>query len=89
MLKSCFYQLQTVYLHSLYERIIISPMQKRISIFLIFTVFVLTEVFATHQRAAEITYRWLGGFTYEFTITMYTYTPSPAADDRVFLPIKW
>ncbi len=63
-------------------------MQKQISIFLIFMLFVLTKVFATHQRAAEITYRWLGGFTYEFTITMYTYTPSPADDDRVFLPIK-
>lgn len=47
------------------------------------------EVSATHQRAAEITYRWLTGLTYEVTITMYTYTPSPADDVRVTLPIKW
>lgn len=44
---------------------------------------------ATHQRAAEITYRWLQGLTYEVTITMYTYTPSPADDVRVTLPILW
>ena len=33
---------------------------------------------ATHQRAAEITYKWLGGNAYEFTLTCYTYTPSQA-----------
>ena len=44
---------------------------------------------ATHQRAAEITYKWLQGLTYEVTITMYTYTPSPADDVRVTLPIMW
>ena len=43
--------------------------------------------FATHQRAAEITYRWISGLTYEFTILTYTYTPSPA--DRPELEIKW
>ena len=64
-------------------------MQKKISILLVFMLFTLNQLFATHQRAAEITYKWLGGLTYEFTITMYTYTPSPADDDRVFLPIKW
>lgn len=49
----------------------------------------VSEVTATHQRAAEITYRWLSGLTYEVTITMYTYTPSPADDVRVTLPISW
>ncbi len=44
---------------------------------------------ATHQRAAEITYRWVQGLTYEVTITMYTYTPSPADDVRTSLPIIW
>lgn len=44
---------------------------------------------ATHQRAAEITYRHIENLTYEFTITMYTYTPSLADDSRTFLPISW
>ncbi|MBK9292757.1 MAG: gliding motility-associated C-terminal domain-containing protein [Bacteroidetes bacterium] len=47
------------------------------------------RTYATHQRAAEITYKHIGGLTYEFTITMYTYTPSPADDVRTTLPIKW
>lgn len=44
---------------------------------------------ATHQRAAEITYTWLGGNAYEFTLTCYTYTPSPAGIQRDSLPVKW
>ncbi len=47
------------------------------------------SLFATHQRAAEITYLWIEGLTYEVTITMYTYTPSPADDSRNTLPIFW
>lgn len=46
-------------------------------------------VWATHQRAAEITYKHVTGLTYEFTITMYTRTSSLADDDRVFMPIYW
>lgn len=64
-------------------------MLKRLGFLLIIAFLGLSEVFATHQRAAEITYKWLGGFTYEITITMYTFTPSPADDDRTFLPIKF
>ncbi len=48
-----------------------------------------TKLFATHQRAAEIVYKHLGGLTYEITLIMYTYTPSPADDTRTSLPIKW
>ncbi len=44
---------------------------------------------ATHQRAAEITYKYLYGLTYEFTITMYTKTSSPADDSRIYMPISW
>ena len=43
--------------------------------------------FSTHQRAGEITYRHVGGFTYEFTIVTYTYTPSTA--DRPEIEIFW
>ena len=28
---------------------------------------------ATHNRAGEITYKWLYGYTYEIKITTYTY----------------
>lgn len=47
------------------------------------------QLFATHQRAAEITYNHIQGLTYEFTITMYTKTSSPADDARPFMPIFW
>lgn len=38
------------------------------------------ELMATHNRAGEITYRWLGGYKYEITITTYTKTSSRQAD---------
>ena len=44
---------------------------------------------ATHQRAAEITYTWLGGNAYEFTLTCYTYSPSPAGLQRDSLLVQW
>lgn len=46
-----------------------------------------SSLFATHQRAAEITYRHIEGLTYEVKIITYTYTPSPA--DRPELTISW
>jgi gliding motility-associated-like protein len=48
---------------------------------------VASKGFATHQRAGEITYTYISGLTYEFTITTYTYTPSPA--DRPEIEIFW
>ncbi|HRY33109.1 MAG TPA: gliding motility-associated C-terminal domain-containing protein [Bacteroidales bacterium] len=44
-------------------------------------------VLATHQRAGEITYRHIGGLTYEVTILTFTFAPSPA--DRPKLEILW
>jgi gliding motility-associated-like protein len=44
---------------------------------------------ATHQRAAEITFRHLQGLTYELTLRSYTYTPSLANLYRDFLTIDW
>ena len=44
---------------------------------------------ATHQRAAEITYTWLGGNAYEFTLTCYTFSPSPAGLQRDSLLVQW
>lgn len=55
----------------------------------LFTCFLFTWFFsmATHQRAGEITYKWLYGLTYEVTIITYTYTDSPA--DRPELELLW
>ena len=47
------------------------------------------SAWATHQRAAEITYVWKGGNTYEFTLTCYTYTPSLAGVQRDSLLMEW
>ncbi len=47
------------------------------------------STFATHERAAEITYRCLNTntFLYEITLITYTYTPSPA--DRPQMTLVW
>ena len=63
-----------------------SVMKKSIPVLALFLGFVVSA-FATHQRAGEITYKWLYGLTYEVTIITYTYTPSPA--DRPELEIHW
>jgi gliding motility-associated-like protein len=47
------------------------------------------KLMATHQRAAEIVYRNIGGLTYEITLISYTYTPSPANAYRDYLTILW
>jgi gliding motility-associated-like protein len=46
-------------------------------------------VFATHQRAAEMSFRHVSGLTYELTLISYTFTPSPANAYRDFLTINW
>lgn len=48
---------------------------------------VTVNAFATHNRAGEITYRQLNGFTYEVTIITYTKISSPA--DRPKLLMNW
>ncbi|MCL2413158.1 MAG: gliding motility-associated C-terminal domain-containing protein [Bacteroidales bacterium] len=44
-------------------------------------------LFATHQKAAEITYRHVEGRRYAFTLTTFTYSRSLA--DRPVLTIQW
>lgn len=43
--------------------------------------------FATHNRAGEITFRHISGFTYEITVTTYVKESSPA--DRPNLEVFW
>lgn len=49
--------------------------------------FSLADIFATHNRAGEITYVQLTDLTYEITITTFTYTLSFA--DRRSLDVEW
>jgi len=53
----------------------------------ILLIFVSTNTFATHNRAGEITYRHISGFTYEITVTTYVKESSPA--DRPNLEVFW
>lgn len=62
---------------------------RKVILTFVFGVFLVGQGFATHQRAAEITYKHIQGLTYEFTITMYTRTSSPADDTRTYMPINW
>src|ERR1035437_10078708 len=45
-----------------------------------------TNVYATHNRAGEITYQCLGGLKYGITVTTYTNTYNTSAD-RCELPV--
>jgi gliding motility-associated-like protein len=48
------------------------------------------HAFSTHNRAGEITYTHVSGFTYEFTITTYTKVSGLSGDaDRQRLGIAW
>lgn len=59
----------------------------RILLILITLLTFTSTAFATHQRAGEISYVYISGLTYKFTITTYTYTPSPA--DRPEIEVFW
>jgi gliding motility-associated-like protein len=47
----------------------------------------VTVIFGRHNRAGEITYRYISDNTYEFTITTFTYTLSGI--DRPTLDVQW
>lgn len=59
----------------------------RIILIVIALLAIRPEAHATHQRAGEISYVYISGLTYEFTIVTYTYTPSPA--DRPEIEVFW
>jgi gliding motility-associated-like protein len=62
---------------------------KRLLLFILFVILCISQTFATHERAAEITYRSISNnsLQYEIKLVTYTYTPSPA--DRPQLEIVW
>ena len=50
--------------------------------FILFAIIIFSglRLSATHNRAGEITYRWISGYTYKITVTTYTNTFSTTAD---------
>ncbi|HLN52543.1 MAG TPA: gliding motility-associated C-terminal domain-containing protein [Lentimicrobium sp.] len=69
------------------EHVQVNYRTKILFLFLLFTTILRFSAFATHQRAGEITYRYLNNLTYEVTITTYTFAPSAA--DRCELTLNW
>jgi len=57
-----------------------------IAVFIVLLISVV-ELFATHNRAGEITYRQISELTFEITVTTYTYTLSNV--DREELEVEW
>lgn len=57
-------------------------------IIILFVIFGNERLYATHNRAGEITYRQIGPLTVEMTITTYTKASSVAAD-RDSLDVNW
>jgi gliding motility-associated-like protein len=66
---------------------LVHALMKKLILLTGFLILLAVVAQATHQRAAEITYRHISGLTYEARIITYTYTPSPA--DRPELTIGW
>ncbi|MEN8223817.1 MAG: gliding motility-associated C-terminal domain-containing protein [Bacteroidota bacterium] len=62
-------------------------MIKRLIFFILVISTCTSAVLATHQRAGEITYKYVSGLTYEITIITYTRTSAPA--DRPWLEVLW
>src|SRR5665648_8369 len=62
-------------------------MERRILLGIILWFATVSALFATHNRAGEITYVQLSDLTYEVTITTFTYTQSKA--DRPQLDCEW
>lgn len=62
---------------------------RKVFLAFLFSILLVEFSFATHQRAAEITYKHIEGLTFEFTIQMWTKDSSPADDTREYMPIYW
>ncbi len=60
---------------------------KRLLLFIFNAILIINVAYATHNRAGQIVYRHISGYTYEVTIWTYTYSLSQA--DRDSLEIHW
>ncbi len=61
---------------------------KKLLLYILFT-FIVSHIWATHNRAGEITYVHVSGNTYKITLITYTYTPSAANETRNVLTMQW
>lgn len=62
-------------------------MIKKLHLLIIACIFLYSHLLATHNRAGEITYRHVSGYTFEFTVTTYTFVNSAA--NRSALLVTW
>jgi gliding motility-associated-like protein len=53
---------------------------KKLLLSIVIIIIGLSNSFATHNRAGEITYQWISGYKYKFTVTTYTNTYATTAD---------
>lgn len=86
-LSLCDYSNQTLSLHFIKDDKVV-VMRVKIVLILFMVLSVLFS-YATHQRAAQISYVWKGGNDYEFTLTTYTYSLSAAGIERDSLLMRW
>lgn len=61
----------------------------KFSFVVIFLLFLTTSLFATHNRAGEITYKQISALTYEVTVLTYTSTGPGWTADRPEIEISW
>jgi gliding motility-associated-like protein len=61
----------------------------KISFLLVLLVFFTIHGKATHNRAGEITYRHIEGYTFEFTVSTYTYYVNAESVDRDVIDVFW
>lgn len=59
----------------------------KILVFILVFFFSFTSLYATHNRAGEITYKQISALTYEITVTTYTYKLSGVF--RLSLDVEW
>jgi gliding motility-associated-like protein len=62
-------------------------MMKRLTILLTTLILIHAGSYATHNRAGEITFKLISGYTYEVFVTTFTYTESAA--NRSQLTVDW
>ena len=63
------------------------PSMKNIPVIILTILASISQVYATHNRAGEITLTQIGHLTYEIEIKTFTYSQSPA--DRKELEVQW
>jgi gliding motility-associated-like protein len=79
-----FKQIKKAFFHKGYINFVL---MKKVYLQILLLLFISRVSYCTHNRAGEITYRQVSALTYEFTVTTFTYTLSPA--NRSELTVDW